>query len=120
MTLLSFPNCTSAWAAGVADIRKGSANYKPVMDRDDDGVACEAKDAPSWFVSGVGAYPPPAVDGKPLPARTTSPAATTAAVDTPRLPQTGPGEITAIGLGLAAAGAATVLLVRRRRNRYSA
>ncbi len=118
---MKFSSCAEAYAAGYADIRQGSAHYSKRLDRDGDGVACEKENAPAGFVPGVGAYPPPAVDGKPLPAKpqTTTSTGTKTEAGADRLPQTGPGEITAIGLGLAAAGAATVLLIRRRRTRFT-
>jgi hypothetical protein len=36
-----FPNCASARAAGVAPLRRGDAGYRPGLDRDNDGIACE-------------------------------------------------------------------------------
>ncbi|WP_245534413.1 GmrSD restriction endonuclease domain-containing protein [Xylanimonas cellulosilytica] len=36
-----FANCTEARAAGAAPLRLGDPGYRPVMDRDGDGVACE-------------------------------------------------------------------------------
>jgi hypothetical protein len=36
-----FPNCASARAAGAAPLRRGDPGYRPGLDRDDDGVACE-------------------------------------------------------------------------------
>lgn len=36
-----FPNCASARAAGAAPLRRGDAGYRPGLDRDGDGVACE-------------------------------------------------------------------------------
>lgn len=37
-----FPNCTAARAAGFSNIRRGQAGYRPELDRDDDGIACES------------------------------------------------------------------------------
>ena len=37
-----FPNCDAARAAGAAPIRRGEAGYRRALDRDNDGVACEA------------------------------------------------------------------------------
>lgn len=36
-----FANCTAAHAAGRYNIRRGDPSYRPRMDRDDDGLACE-------------------------------------------------------------------------------
>jgi hypothetical protein len=37
-----YPNCTAARAAGAAPIRRGEPGYRPALDGDDDGIACEA------------------------------------------------------------------------------
>jgi hypothetical protein len=36
-----FANCSEARAAGAAPLRRGEPGYRPAMDRDNDGVACE-------------------------------------------------------------------------------
>lgn len=36
-----YPNCTAARAAGAAPLYAGHAGYRPELDRDKDGVACE-------------------------------------------------------------------------------
>lgn len=36
-----YPNCAAARAAGAAPLRRGQAGYRPALDRDSDGVACE-------------------------------------------------------------------------------
>ena len=36
-----FPNCDAARAAGAAPIRRGQPGYRPALDRDNDGIACE-------------------------------------------------------------------------------
>lgn len=36
-----YPNCAAARAAGAAPIRRGEPGYRPALDRDNDGVACE-------------------------------------------------------------------------------
>jgi hypothetical protein len=36
-----YANCTAAKAAGAAPLYAGSAGYRPALDRDSDGVACE-------------------------------------------------------------------------------
>ena len=38
-----FANCTAARAAGRENIRRGEPGYRPPLDRDNDGVACEAR-----------------------------------------------------------------------------
>jgi hypothetical protein len=36
-----FPNCAAARAAGAAPLYRGAPGYRPQLDGDDDGVACE-------------------------------------------------------------------------------
>lgn len=36
-----YANCSEARAAGAAPLRRGEPGYRPAMDRDSDGVACE-------------------------------------------------------------------------------
>ena len=36
-----YPNCDAARAAGAAPIRRGEPGYRPALDRDNDGIACE-------------------------------------------------------------------------------
>jgi hypothetical protein len=36
-----FPKCDAARAAGAAPIFEGQPGYRPDLDRDDDGIACE-------------------------------------------------------------------------------
>jgi hypothetical protein len=36
-----YKNCAQAWAAGVAPLHKGDPGYRPGLDRDGDGIACE-------------------------------------------------------------------------------
>jgi hypothetical protein len=36
-----FVNCDAAFGAGVFNIPRGDKSYRPALDRDDDGVACE-------------------------------------------------------------------------------
>jgi hypothetical protein len=44
-----YPNCMAARAAGAAPIHRGEPGYRPALDGDDDGIACE---------TGGGAAPP--------------------------------------------------------------
>ncbi|MGD1171018.1 excalibur calcium-binding domain-containing protein [Mycobacterium seoulense] len=36
-----YPNCKAACADGVAPIYRGQPGYRPGLDRDGDGIACE-------------------------------------------------------------------------------
>jgi hypothetical protein len=36
-----YANCAAARAAGAAPIRRGQPGYRPELDRDNDGIACE-------------------------------------------------------------------------------
>ncbi|MFC9895762.1 excalibur calcium-binding domain-containing protein [Nocardia sp. NPDC127579] len=36
-----YPDCDAARAAGAAPLYRGDPGYRPPLDRDDDGVACE-------------------------------------------------------------------------------
>ncbi|WP_414638824.1 excalibur calcium-binding domain-containing protein [Actinophytocola sp.] len=36
-----YANCSAARAAGAAPLYRGEPGYRPALDRDDDGVACE-------------------------------------------------------------------------------
>jgi hypothetical protein len=36
-----YKNCAEARAAGVAPLHKGDPGYRPELDRDHDGIACE-------------------------------------------------------------------------------
>jgi hypothetical protein len=36
-----YSGCREAWAAGAAPIHRGEPGYRPEMDGDDDGIACE-------------------------------------------------------------------------------
>ena len=38
-----FANCTAARAAGYENIRRGRPGYRPALDRDNDGIACESR-----------------------------------------------------------------------------
>lgn len=41
-----YPNCAAARAAGAAPIRIGEPGYRPELDADNDGIACEP--VPLW------------------------------------------------------------------------
>jgi micrococcal nuclease len=36
-----FKNCTEAWQAGAAPIYEGQPGYRPALDKDGDGMACD-------------------------------------------------------------------------------
>ncbi|GAA0302127.1 excalibur calcium-binding domain-containing protein [Sphingomonas oligophenolica] len=36
-----YPNCDTARAAGAAPVYRGQPGYRPELDADDDGIACE-------------------------------------------------------------------------------
>jgi len=38
-----FANCAEARAAGRENIRRGEPGYRPALDRDNDGIACESR-----------------------------------------------------------------------------
>lgn len=38
-----FKNCKAAWDAGAAPLHRGDPGYRPELDRDNDGIACEIK-----------------------------------------------------------------------------
>ena len=41
MTEVYYPNCAAARAAGAAPIYAGQPGYRPGLDADNDGIACE-------------------------------------------------------------------------------
>ena len=98
-----FSNCDEAYAAGRANIPEGDPAYAKHLDRDGDGLGCDK---------------PPA-NFKPAPvAEATTGTKVQSSAD--RLPQTGPGEVTAAGAILLLIGAVTTLALRRRRTRFVA
>jgi hypothetical protein len=54
-----YENCDQARAAGAAPIQAGQPGYRPGLDRDSDGVACEASEDTGAAVVPVGATTPP-------------------------------------------------------------
>lgn len=74
-----YENCTAARAAGAEDIPRGGPGYRPALDRDNDGIACEsgggngstgdstAPTTPTTTASAQGATtaPAPAVKARP-------------------------------------------------------
>ena len=45
--LVYYPNCAAARAAGMAPIHIGQPGYRPALDADNDGIACEP--IPNWM-----------------------------------------------------------------------
>ena len=43
---IHFSSCKEAWANGYSDLHEGEPGYSAKLDRDQDGVACELKNAP--------------------------------------------------------------------------
>lgn len=103
---MSFDNCTEAYRAGYADIPRSSSKYGQHLDRDNDGVGCELKDAPGNFT--------------PRKAEQQQSKTTTSTAQQERLPQTGPGEVTAVGGIVLALGAVAVVVARRRAVKFRA
>lgn len=100
---MPFANCTAAYAAGVARIPRGSADYRVAVGVERNGFACE--NPPAGFVP-----------------RTSSTTAV-APVQTGTLPVTGPSavDVTAgLGVLLVVAGAFAAWRARRRRIRFVA
>ncbi len=93
-----YPNCDAARAAGVAPIHRGEPGYRIGLDRDRDGIACEATGG-----SGNGTAPAGSAD--------------TGGTGT-RLAETGPevpaGTTALLGAGLLAAGAGAMVFTRRQ------
>jgi hypothetical protein len=78
-TAVSYPNCAAASAAGAAPIPRGRPGYRPDLDRDGDGIACDAEDPPSASPTTPRATPTrsttpsPSADPSPTPTDTPSP-----------------------------------------------
>jgi Excalibur calcium-binding domain len=80
-----FANCAAAEAAGAAPISRGQPGYRPELDRDGDGVACDPDGQPSSSPTTPAASPTPTLTTTPTaPApTTTSPAPTPTATPAP-------------------------------------
>jgi Excalibur calcium-binding domain len=80
-TAPSYANCAAASAAGVAPIPRGRPGYRPDLDRDGDGIACDAEDPPSSSpttprptpTTTPSTTPSPSADPTPTPTDTPSP-----------------------------------------------
>lgn len=84
-----FPDCAAAEAAGVAPIRRGRPGYRPALDRDGDGLACDAPvPAPATGPSPTGTPTPtpsstPQTTVPPTPTPTPTPSPTAAPTTEP-------------------------------------
>lgn len=106
---MAFRNCTELNRVHEYGVKKGHPAYEKRLDRDDDGVACEQQGNEGLATSAPKPSPSPA----PSPAVSSS-AKTEAAVGK-QLPQTGPGEVTAVGIGVVLFGVVAVLAFRKRK-----
>jgi Excalibur calcium-binding domain len=79
-----YPNCAAAEAAGAAPLSRGRPGYRPELDRDDDGVACDQPGQPSSSPTTAPASPtspaptatptaPPTATVSPTPSPTVEP-----------------------------------------------
>ena len=82
----SFANCAEAAAAGAAPISRGQPGYRPELDQDGDGVACDPDALPSGSPTTAPASPTPA----PTTTPTTSPSPTASPTPTPTPTTTAP------------------------------
>ena len=63
-----YQNCDEARAAGAAPIRRGEPGYRPALDRDNDGVACEdGSSGPGPKSPGPSPSPSPTPRATPVP-----------------------------------------------------
>jgi Excalibur calcium-binding domain len=76
----SYLNCAAASAAGAAPIPRGRPGYRPDLDRDGDGIACDAENPPSSSPTTPratpttpSATPSPTADTTPTPTASPSP-----------------------------------------------
>jgi Excalibur calcium-binding domain len=73
----SFPDCAAAEAAGAAPIPRGRPGYRPALDRDGDGIACDAPvpspTAQPWPTDTPTSSPSPQPSVEPTPTPTETP-----------------------------------------------
>jgi Excalibur calcium-binding domain len=85
-----YSNCAAAEAAGVAPISRGQPGYRPELDRDGDGVACDLEGQPSSSPGTTPASPtspaPTASPTEPPPSASVSPSPSPTAVPTTEPP----------------------------------
>lgn len=109
---MTFANCDEAYAAGYAYMKKGvSKEYAKKLDghgnQKPNGIACENPPAGFRLGHAAGTTAQHVVTG-------------TSVHSAPRLPQTGPGEVSVLGTLALVLGVATVVFVRRRKVRFQA
>lgn len=94
-----FTNCTELQKVYPNGVKKGHAAYEARLDRDNDNTACEKRQGDEHL-----AARPPTSAGKVAAATGVS----------ERLPQTGPGEVTAAGALIVLMGVVVTMAFRRR------
>jgi hypothetical protein len=79
-----FANCAAAEVAGAAPISRGQPGYRPELDRDGDGVACDPDGQPSSSPTTAPTSPTPAPTVTPTapPSATASPTPTPTPINT--------------------------------------
>lgn len=117
---MTYANCTELRKDHPNGVPASDPDYQENLDRDHDGWACETS-------GGGGTKPTPTKTVTSSPKATPSPSRTKetgTAVgkkdSSDNLPQTGPGEVTAVGAIIVMLGAVGVLLFRRRKTRFIA
>lgn len=114
---MTYRTCSDAYAQGVADIPRTHPSYAARLDRDNDGVACEVKDAPGGFKPRTDTASTPAVT-TPAPTKAPTAAGTKQQVSE-QLPVTGPATVATVAGGLLlAVGGVCVVVARRRRRAH--
>jgi Excalibur calcium-binding domain len=89
-----FPNCAAAEAAGAAPISRGRPGYRPELDRDGDGVACDPEEQPSSSPTSprpTPTRPAPTTSSTPMPTPTASPTPSPTVPPTTEPPPPGAG-----------------------------
>lgn len=90
---VAFANCAEAEAAGAAPIRRGRPGYRPALDRDGDGIACDAPDPGPTATPSAPGTPTPGPTPEPTvsPTPTASPSPTVAPTSEPPVVDPGTG-----------------------------
>lgn len=136
---MTYANCTELRQDHPQGVPASHPAYQEKFDRDHDGWACEpsgsggTKPTPTKTVTTKPTTKPPTAAPTPTKTVTSSPKATPTPSRTKEtgtavgkkdsgdnLPQTGPGEVTAVGAIILMLGAVGVLLFRRRKTRFVA
>ena len=103
---MAYDNCTALREDFPNGVKVGHPAYALKHDRDKDGFACETPGRESEAATAA---------ARPAQSHTA-----TQAQASERLPQTGPGEVTAVGAVVLLLGAVVTVAVRRRRVRFTA